>query len=117
MGVLFKKPAFLLADKLDYFWRTYEGEAMTDCRERYLTRSSTSAAESKETENECRIMENFKRDHQGVRIPDYDAKDYPFYHQYFFYYQDPNEGDDTVSQKAEDTKPSATDKPILKNGV
>jgi hypothetical protein len=120
MGILFKSPAFVLAGKLDAFWRNQKGEAMTDRKARYFPSDDSEemiqgSVNPKENENECRILENFNSDHHGVQIPDFDAKDYPFYQHFFYYPQESNDGEEEVLSKEKDADPITTDDCALPN--
>lgn len=105
MRTLYKTPALHLTSKLDFYWRNEKGEALTDRkaspvrnekgeivygddgRDLFGPQDLSDSHSREENENECRILEQFRSDHEEIQIPDFDAQDYPFYHKYLYCYQ------------------------------
>lgn len=119
MRTIFRKPALFLTSELDWYWRNEKGVATTD-RIRHGGLDLSAPIEDfandpllgYQNENNCRILEEFKANHESIKIPNFDAKDYPFYQQYLYYHHvkvpptpQPAPVDLTIS-KVNDTKSS-----------
>lgn len=86
MRSLFQNPALGLFHTLDFYSRDSNGKA--DCTRRSWEGSRDDEYYQKhlrEQENECQIFERFKSQHDSIKIPDLDAKDYPFWDMELYY--------------------------------
>ena len=100
MRSVFAEPQIYLTHELDHYTRNEKGLAVTE----YKSYGSSMDGKQKslddleaehgpeytesyreEYENECRILERFKSDHESLKIPDLDAQDYPFHNQSIYY--------------------------------
>lgn len=95
---MFRQPALFLTAELNWYWRNEQGEARTDriesCTPEDMTPDELSeigARQGHENENNCRILEEFKENHECIKIPDFEANDYPFYQQYLYYSRQPGD--------------------------
>ena len=120
---MLRNPTILLTGEINWCWRDETGIALSNrygiCSpfpEEKNMEMSIEEYEKKikqarglldkihrEMENECRIVETFMDSHEGVRIPELDMNNMPFYNQ-CLYYQTSTQAEE---QQADDTSAMA----------
>jgi hypothetical protein len=95
LRILFNNPALLLGANLDNYRRNESVVASTNSARH--DRKHANLDESKEkhdthqnhhqadVENNHQIFETFITDHENIKLPNLDMKDFPFYEQHFYY--------------------------------